>query len=60
MTEEVMIDCPSCGETIALEVDTFGGDEQEYVQDCPVCCRPMDVFIRCADGEVQGISVSAQ
>lgn len=60
MLEEVFIDCPSCGETIALEVDTLGGDEQEYVQDCSVCCRPMDVFIRCADGEVQGVSVSAQ
>jgi Cysteine-rich CPXCG len=60
MIEEVMVDCPSCGETISMDVDVSGGDEQEYVQDCPVCCRPMDVFIRCADGEVKGISVSAQ
>jgi hypothetical protein len=60
MTEEVIVDCPSCGESIALEVDTYGGDEQEYTEDCPVCCRPMDVFVRCADGEVQGISLSAQ
>jgi hypothetical protein len=58
--EEVIIDCPSCGESISLDVDTFAGAEQEYVQDCPVCCRPMDVFVRCADGEVSGVSVSAQ
>ncbi len=60
MIEEVIIDCPSCGESIAIEIDTTAGDEQEYVQDCIVCCRPMDLFIRCADGEVQGVSVSAQ
>jgi hypothetical protein len=60
VTEEVIVDCPSCGEAIAIEVDTFAGDEQEYTEDCPVCCRPMDVFVRCADGEVTGVSVSAQ
>jgi len=58
--EEVIIDCPSCGESMSLDVDPFAGAEQEYVQDCPVCCRPMDVFVRCADGEVEGVSVSAQ
>ena len=60
MTEEVIVDCPSCGEQMALEIDTSGGEEQEYTEDCPVCCRPLDVFVRCADGEVQSISVSAQ
>jgi len=60
MIEEVIIDCPSCGEALSLEVDTTAGDEQEYVQDCAVCCHPMDVFVRCADGEVQGVSVSSQ
>jgi hypothetical protein len=60
MNEEVFVDCPTCGETVALEVDMFAGDEQEYVEDCPVCCRPMDVFVRCANGEVESVSVSAQ
>jgi hypothetical protein len=60
MTEEAIVDCPSCGEAMALEIDTFAGEEQEYTEDCPVCCRPMDVFVKCADGQVQSISVSAQ
>jgi hypothetical protein len=60
MMEEVLVDCPTCGESIAFEVDTFAGEEQEYTEDCPVCCRPMDVFVRCAEGEVESISVSAQ
>jgi hypothetical protein len=60
VNEEVIVDCPTCGEAIALAIDTFAGEEQEYTEDCPVCCRPMDVFVRCADGEVQSISTSAQ
>jgi predicted RNA-binding Zn-ribbon protein involved in translation (DUF1610 family) len=32
--------CPTCGEAIVVPVDPAGGREQEYVEDCPVCCNP--------------------
>lgn len=32
--------CPSCGEEIVIPLDISAGAEQEYVEDCPVCCRP--------------------
>lgn len=32
--------CPYCGEPIEVLVDCTQGD-QEYIEDCPVCCRPM-------------------
>ena len=35
--------CPTCGETIVIPLDPSGptpGGKQEYVEDCPVCCRP--------------------
>ena len=32
--------CPACGEEIVIPLDPSAGDEQEYVEDCPVCCRP--------------------
>jgi len=32
--------CPSCGELIDVRVDATAGSRQEYVEDCPVCCRP--------------------
>lgn len=32
--------CPTCGESIVIPLDRSGGDEQEYVEDCPVCCNP--------------------
>ena len=57
MLEEVIIDCPSCGEPAALDVDT-SVDEQSYYEDCPVCCRPMEVFVRCRPGEVLSLSVT--
>ena len=59
MLEEVVVECPACGEPCALEVDTSGGAEQSYFEDCPVCCKPMEVFVRCRPGEIESISVSA-
>ena len=32
--------CPTCGESIVIPLDPTGGDEQKYVEDCPVCCNP--------------------
>jgi hypothetical protein len=58
MVEEVLVDCPACGETCALDVDTTAGPEQSYFEDCPVCCRPMEVFVRCRPGEILSISVT--
>jgi hypothetical protein len=37
--------CPSCGETIAISVDRSAGEEQEYVEDCPVCCNPNVIHV---------------
>jgi len=38
--------CPYCGERIDLAVDPGGGPVQDYVEDCPVCCRPWHVTVR--------------
>ncbi len=59
MIEEVLVDCPFCGEPMALDVDTTGGDEQSYFEDCAVCCKPMEVFVRCEPGRVISLSVTA-
>ena len=41
--------CPYCGESIEMQVDSSAGD-QGYVEDCSVCCRPIEVRLR-QDGE---------
>ena len=38
--------CPYCGETVTIELDVGGGAQQQYVQDCEVCCRPWQVEVR--------------
>ncbi|TBR40510.1 MULTISPECIES: CPXCG motif-containing cysteine-rich protein [Dyella] len=42
MNDTVAVSCPYCGERIDLIVDVSAG-EQEYIEDCQVCCRPMVV-----------------
>jgi hypothetical protein len=38
--------CPHCGEAVTLALDSGGGSNQEYVEDCEVCCRPWRVRVR--------------
>ena len=41
--------CPHCGETIVVPLDPSGGPEQEYVEDCPVCCSPNVIHVEIDD-----------
>jgi hypothetical protein len=54
---EVM--CPNCGESILLFFD-LSVAEQAYVEDCAVCCRPMQVSFRVEDGEIVDLGVDAE
>jgi transcription elongation factor Elf1 len=38
--------CPSCGEEVVVPIDVHAGEEQEYVEDCPVCCVPLLLRVR--------------
>lgn len=50
--EEKTVSCPYCGEPIQLLIDC-SVEEQRYIEDCQVCCRPMVVNVLLApDGEV--------
>lgn len=39
MREDASYICDSCGEEIIIPLDVTQGASQEYVEDCPVCCR---------------------
>lgn len=46
--------CDSCGEEIVIPVDRSAGDDQRYVEDCPVCCHPNVISVSFyEDGEVR-------
>jgi hypothetical protein len=34
------VQCPYCGESFETAIDTSAGN-QEYIEDCYVCCRPI-------------------
>jgi hypothetical protein len=46
MDSAAEVSCPHCGEMVEIVLDPGGGDTQEYVQDCEVCCRPWLVLVR--------------
>jgi hypothetical protein len=50
--DEIIIDCPYCGESLDVLVDTSSGPQQ-YYEDCSVCCAPI-LFIVSEDesGEI--------
>ncbi len=43
--------CPTCGEDIVVPVDASEGEEQTYVEDCPVCCNPNVIHVELMGGD---------
>jgi hypothetical protein len=52
---ETAVNCPFCGEEITVVVDLSVDGEQAYVEDCFVCCRPIQFRVECAEGELVSI-----
>jgi len=46
MNDEAEYTCPTCGEQIVIPIDPSEGADQDYVEDCPVCCRPNRIRLR--------------
>ena len=49
MLDSIHITCPFCGERFEALVDISAGS-QAYVEDCPVCCRPIELHLT-TDGD---------
>jgi hypothetical protein len=55
---EETIGCPCCGENVSILVDP-SVPEQEYTEDCQVCCRPIVLRVTVdATGEVSVLARS--
>jgi len=48
---EHFLTCPYCGETISMVLDT-STQEQTYIEDCEVCCRPIEIRYAMEDDTV--------
>ncbi len=52
---EQHITCPYCWESIGLLLD-LSLPEQEYIEDCSVCCHPIQVSYATADGMLTSLA----
>jgi transcription elongation factor Elf1 len=43
--------CPYCGEEISMVLDLSVG-RQTYIEDCEVCCKPIEISFAVEDDEV--------
>ncbi|MFT7244179.1 MAG: transcription elongation factor Elf1 [Candidatus Azotimanducaceae bacterium] len=55
--DERDIQCPYCGEQISVLVDPSETGEQ-YVEDCQVCCRPIEFML--SEGHDGALSIHVQ
>ena len=58
-TESAHIDCPYCGEPFEITVDSAVG-QQEYIEDCQVCCKPIQFRIRVSVNGESSIDVRSE
>ena len=54
--DEINIQCPYCGVQVSVLVDC-SVEEQTYIEDCEVCCRPMDIHVKTDDLGVAHVTV---
>lgn len=57
MIEPVHIHCPYCGEPIDILVDASAGS-QRYIEDCQVCCCPIEIAVDVGDDGEPHVSVA--
>ncbi|HVB32102.1 MAG: CPXCG motif-containing cysteine-rich protein [Gemmatimonadaceae bacterium] len=56
---EATVLCPYCAEEVEITLDPGGGPEQEYVEDCEVCCQPWRVNVAYTEDGHAEVTVQA-
>lgn len=51
--------CPHCGVDLSVRLDASGGTKQAFIQDCEVCCRPIQIQVRFSGDEIEEFSAEA-
>ena len=57
--DQVQIRCPYCGEQFEIQVEV-AADDQDYVEDCIVCCRPIALHVARDDDGSPSVSVARE
>ncbi|MDJ0777896.1 MAG: CPXCG motif-containing cysteine-rich protein [Gammaproteobacteria bacterium] len=56
---ETEVTCPYCWESFTLLVDG-SVDDQAYVEDCEICCRPIDFVVTIDEYEQANVEALRQ
>lgn len=59
MGHEQFFTCPYCHQNISVVLDLSIEGSQEYVEDCEVCCRPIQITFESNGEELEGFSYLA-
>lgn len=54
--EEIHIQCPYCLQAISILLDTGVDENTSVVDDCEVCCRPIEISYNVTDGCISSYS----
>ncbi|MBC97535.1 MAG: CPXCG motif-containing cysteine-rich protein [Halobacteriovoraceae bacterium] len=49
--EEIFLSCPYCFQNISMVFESLYGG-QTYIEDCEVCCSPIEISYKVENGEV--------
>jgi len=55
---EYFFNCPYCWQSISMLLDTSIAS-QKYIEDCEVCCRPIQLNLSFNDQELLGFSAES-
>jgi len=59
--EEKIITCPYCWESIRVYLEPDIGEEKiTIIEDCSVCCRPIELTYSVKDGQMKIYEITAQ
>lgn len=50
--------CPYCNQSITMLID-LSINSQTYIEDCEVCCRPIEIRYRVRSGELEEFSAES-
>jgi hypothetical protein len=54
------ITCPWCWEAIEIVLDLSVDGQQQQVEDCSVCCRPIVIRYEAENGELTALDTAAE
>jgi len=57
LEEDVEVVCPYCGAIFTTFVDTSAGG-YATIEDCQVCCRPIELIVGCHAGVIDQVDTA--